>query len=66
MSPAMEAFIESYLLSRGYPLADANREHTRRIVAQHPEPDPDIIGSSAQERTAMLDRQTRPSIEPGI
>jgi hypothetical protein len=55
----MEAFIESYLLARGYPLTDANRERARGILAQHPEPDPDLIGSSKQERIALLDRQMR-------
>jgi hypothetical protein len=59
MSTAIEAFIQSYLLARGYPLTDANRERARKIMAQHPEPDPDIIGASAQERTALLDRQMR-------
>jgi hypothetical protein len=55
----MEEFIESYLLSRGYPLTDANRERTRKILAQHPESNPDLIGSSPQERIALLDRQMR-------
>jgi hypothetical protein len=59
MSPAIEEFIESYLRTRGYPLNDACRERARSILAQHPEPDPDIIGSSAQERVALLDRHMR-------
>ena len=59
MSPAMEELIESYLLARGYPLTDPSRERARSILAQHPEPNPDLIGSSKQERIAMLDRQMR-------
>jgi hypothetical protein len=57
MSKAMEDFIENYLLTRGYPLTEANRERARKVSAQHPEPDPDLIGRSAQERIALLDRQ---------
>jgi len=56
MSKAMEEFIENYLLRRGYPLTEANRERARRILAQHPEPNPDLIGWSAPERIALLDR----------
>jgi hypothetical protein len=59
MSRAIEAFIETYLLQRGYPLTDANRERARKILALHPEPDPDVIGSSAPERTALLDRKMK-------
>jgi hypothetical protein len=59
MSKAMEDFIESYLLTRGYPLSDANRERARKILGQHPEPNPDLIGSSAQERMVLLDRKMR-------
>jgi hypothetical protein len=59
MSQAMEEFIENYLLEHGYPLTDANRESARKILAQHPEPNPDLIGSSASERIALLDRQMR-------
>jgi hypothetical protein len=59
MSKAMEDFIERYLLARGYPLSDVNRERARKVLGQHPEPNPDLIGSSAQERMALLDRQMR-------
>jgi hypothetical protein len=59
MTQAIEEFIENYLLTRGYPLTDANRECARKILGQHPEPNPDLIGSSAQERIAMLDRNMR-------
>jgi hypothetical protein len=55
----MEDFIENYLFTRGYPLTDANRDCARKILAQHPEPNPDLIGSSASERIALLDRQLR-------
>ena len=57
MSQAMEDFIESYLLTRGYPLTDSNRERARKVSAQHSEPNPDLIGSSAPERIALLDRK---------
>jgi len=57
LSNAIEDFIENYLLARGYPLTDSNRERARRILAQHPESDPDLIGSSAKERIALLDRK---------
>jgi hypothetical protein len=59
MSKAMEDFIETYLLTRGYPLSDGNRERARNALGQHPEPNPDLIGSSAQERIALLDRRMR-------
>jgi len=57
MPKALEEFIDSYLLTRGYPLTDSNRERARKILAQHPESDPDLTGQSAQERIASLDRQ---------
>jgi hypothetical protein len=57
MSKAIEDFIENYLLTHGYPLVDANRERARKILAQHPEPHFDLIGSSALERIALLDRK---------
>ena len=59
MSKAMEDFIETYLLTKGYPLSDANRERAREILGQHPEPNPDLIGSSAHERIVLLDRKMR-------
>jgi hypothetical protein len=59
MSQAMEIFIESYLLRRGYPVTEANRERARTILAQHPEPNPDLVGWSEPERIALLDRGMR-------
>jgi hypothetical protein len=57
MSRAMEDFIENYLLRRGYPLTEGNRERARKILALHPEPNPDLIGWSEPERTTLLDRR---------
>jgi len=57
MSQAMEDFIENYLLRRGCPLTEANRERARKILAQHPEPNPDLIGWSAPERITLLDQR---------
>ena len=57
MTRAIEEFIENYLLRRGYPLTEANRARARKVLAQHPEPNPDLIGWSAMERIALLDRE---------
>jgi hypothetical protein len=57
MSKAIEDFIENNLPTRGNSLTDANCERARTVLAQHPEPDPDLIGWSAHERIALLDRQ---------
>ena len=57
ISQALEDFIENYLLRRGYPLTEANRERARKILAQHPEPNPDLIGWSAPERITLLDQR---------
>jgi hypothetical protein len=59
MSKTLDDFIDNYLLARGYPLTDSNRERARKVLAQHPELDPDLNGQSAQERIALLDRQMR-------
>jgi len=56
MTKAMEDFIRNYLLTHGYPLTESNRERARKVLSAHPEPNPDLIGSSAHERTALLDR----------
>ena len=52
MFEAMEDFIESYLLTRGYPLTDSNRKRANDVLAQHP----DLVGSSAEDRIAFLNR----------
>lgn len=52
MSEPMEDFIENYLLTRGFPLTDANRERARNALAYQP----DLAGSSAEDRIALLDR----------
>jgi hypothetical protein len=57
MSKASENFIETYLLTHGYPLTDSNRGRAREVLAQHPQPEFDLVGSSALERIALLDRK---------
>jgi hypothetical protein len=53
MSQGMEDFIENYLLKYGYPLTDFNRARARKVLTRHP----DLVGSSEENRTAILDRE---------
>jgi hypothetical protein len=55
MSQEMEDFIENYLLKHGYPLTDFNRARARNLLANHP----DLVGSSDENRTALLDCKMR-------
>ena len=57
MSKASEQFIETYLVTHGYPLTDFNRRRAREVLAQHPQPDFDLAGSPALECIALLDRK---------
>jgi len=53
MSKAIEDFIENYLLTRGFPMTDANRVEARTALSVHP----DLVGASAEDRIALLDRK---------
>ena len=55
MPTTVEDFVEIYLVTRGYPQTDTNRERVRRILAQQPEPNPDFVGWSSLDHLTVLD-----------